>query len=191
MGRQHKRELAKTRCPIAVSRSAFTLIELLVVIAIIGLLSSIVFASLSSARAKARDAQRFATIRQIQQALELYYDAYGSYPPCLQGTHSSDQWCGRCDAGGHTEFAAALQPLVNEGYLPFVPRDPLNGPPCYTYEYYTSNNPNTYGNNCNNIPLERYAYVIRFGTEVSTQATLGLFSGQRVAGREYCVGVLR
>jgi len=51
----------------------FTLIELLVVISIIGLLSSIVLTSVNSARAKARDARRLADLRQIQNALALYY----------------------------------------------------------------------------------------------------------------------
>ncbi|MFZ3011486.1 MAG: type II secretion system protein [Minisyncoccia bacterium] len=57
----------------------FTLIELLVVVAIISLLSSVVFASLNSAREKARDARRKVDLKQIQTALELYYNECGSY----------------------------------------------------------------------------------------------------------------
>lgn len=52
----------------------FTLIELLVVIAIIGILASIVMVSLVSAREKARDAKRVADIKNIQLALETYYN---------------------------------------------------------------------------------------------------------------------
>lgn len=63
---------------------AFTLIELLVVIAIIGILSSVVLASLNTARAKGRDARRVSDIKQIQLALELYADQnLGRYPTAL------------------------------------------------------------------------------------------------------------
>ena len=61
--------------------SGFTLIELLVVISIIGMLSSVVLASLNSARVKARDASRIATLKQIQAAIEVYaQDHGGKYP---------------------------------------------------------------------------------------------------------------
>lgn len=63
----------------------FTLIELLVVIAIIGILSSVVLASLNSARTKARDTRRVADLKQVQIALELYFDANGKYPTSLTG----------------------------------------------------------------------------------------------------------
>jgi prepilin-type N-terminal cleavage/methylation domain-containing protein len=62
----------------------FTLIELLVVIAIIGILSSVVLASLNGARKKGRDSRRISDLKQMQLALELYYDSNGvEYPDAL------------------------------------------------------------------------------------------------------------
>jgi prepilin-type N-terminal cleavage/methylation domain-containing protein len=52
----------------------FTLIELLVVIAIIGILSSVVLASLNTARAKGADAAIKADITGIRPAAEIFYD---------------------------------------------------------------------------------------------------------------------
>lgn len=57
------------------------MIELLVVIAIIGILSSVVLASLNTARQKSRDARRVADIKQMQLALELYYDSNNNAYP--------------------------------------------------------------------------------------------------------------
>ena len=74
---------------ISRTRDGFTLVELLVVISIIGLLSSIVLTSVNSARARARDARRLADTRQIQNALALYYDDHGSYPPVTYGPSGS------------------------------------------------------------------------------------------------------
>lgn len=61
----------------------FTLIELLVVIAIIGILSSVVLASLNTAREKSRDAKRISDVKQLQLALELYFDSNNAYPTTL------------------------------------------------------------------------------------------------------------
>jgi len=61
-------------------KPAFTLIELLVVIAIIGILATLAVVALQNARKNARDAKRIADIKQMQTALELYFNDNGQYP---------------------------------------------------------------------------------------------------------------
>ena len=113
----------------------FTLIELLVVIAIIGVLASVVLASLNTARRKSRDARRIADIKQIQLALELYFDGVGiSNYPLATAT------CSLADQNG-------LQVLQTNNYIPQVPRDPQStgvGNGCYTYGSPTATPRTTY-----------------------------------------------
>lgn len=98
----------------------FTLIELLVVIAIIGLLASVVLASLNSARSKARDSYRANSIRQVQRAFELYADDHkGSYP-VFAGWNGMDCASTYCDAAHQASINAVFVPT----YLPAWPRDP-------------------------------------------------------------------
>ena len=101
----------------------FTLIELLVVIAIIGLLSSIVLASLNSARTKSRDARRVSDLKQLQTALELYYNDNTAYPTATT------------QAAASTTLAA----LVTGGYIATIPVDPAyTSSNNYRYEYKTT-----------------------------------------------------
>ncbi len=95
----------------------FTLIELLVVIAIIGILSSVVLVSLNSARIKARDAKRTASIKELQTALELYYDDNGSYP-----------------SSADTLFPGILSTALVPNYISSIPADPKGD---VQYHYYT------------------------------------------------------
>lgn len=57
----------------------FTLIELLVVIAIIGILSSVVLASLNSARSKGADANIKSNLNNLRTQAALYYDTNNHY----------------------------------------------------------------------------------------------------------------
>jgi prepilin-type N-terminal cleavage/methylation domain-containing protein len=101
------------------AKRGFTLIELLVVIAIIGILSSVVLASLGTAREKARDATRISDIKNIQLALELYYDSRQSYPG--QTTNALYAATGLLDAAAWT-----TNPFSEAGnYIPNIPVDPL------------------------------------------------------------------
>jgi len=88
-------------------KRGFTLIELLVVIAIIGILSSVVLASLNSARKKGRDARRIADVKQLQLALELYYDQNQTYPLALSATN-----------------------LVSNNFISSIPGDPSSTVTC-------------------------------------------------------------
>ena len=64
-------------------QKGFTLIELLVVIAIIGILASIVLASLNTARDRARDTSARASMSQIRAQEEIFYDTQN--PPTYVG----------------------------------------------------------------------------------------------------------
>jgi type IV pilus assembly protein PilA len=61
------------------SQKGFTLIELLVVIAIIGILSSVVLASLNSARQKGQITAIKSNLKNIIPQAELLYDVPGNY----------------------------------------------------------------------------------------------------------------
>lgn len=118
--------------PLAKNRRGFTLIELLVVIAIIGVLSSVVLASLDRARESARDARRIADMRQIQTALNLFYQDYG-YFPCEDANQCPGQ---SSSANGKIGEGAHLDSMLESGgYMSDVPADP-RGPGDSTYFYF-------------------------------------------------------
>ena len=107
-------------------KKGFTLIELLVVIAIIGLLASVVMASLNSARMKARDARKQADFKAITNALYMFFDSNGrmpnNYNPC----------CVVCE--GQTYYDQSMQELVSAGFLSVIPKSPGGNGYCY-YNY--------------------------------------------------------
>jgi len=118
------------------ARFGFTLIELLVVIAIIAMLASIIMASLSSARAKSRDAKRLADLKQLQTALELYYADNGKYP-IVDQTSTPTYWWGTCSGRGSKDTSGSNGwiPDLAPKYISKLPTDPkpIGTGGCYIY----------------------------------------------------------
>jgi prepilin-type N-terminal cleavage/methylation domain-containing protein len=113
----------------------FTLIELLVVIAIIAILSTVVMAGLNSARQKGRDAKRLSDIKQVQAALELFFDTCGGYPPNTVGpilSGSTDTALGL--DGGENDGGLACPGTITMGtYMSDLPVNPSPGGETYQY----------------------------------------------------------
>jgi prepilin-type N-terminal cleavage/methylation domain-containing protein len=84
--------------------SGFTLIELLVVIAIIGLLASVILASLNSARGKGADAAVKSQLRNSQSQAEIIYDnaSPNSYSGVCGNPTMQEQITAAANASGAT-----------------------------------------------------------------------------------------
>ena len=119
------------------SVNGFTLIELMVVIGIAGLIFVIVLTSASTARKRARDAERISSFAEIKKALELYYADNQMSPPVSGWAYSTDfSW---------DELGEVLKP-----YLRAFPKDPQNSAPGpwndgnYSYAFNTTANSQEY-----------------------------------------------
>ncbi len=124
------------------SSRGFTLIELLVVISIIGTLSSIVLASLTTVRSRARDIQRRSDLIQIRNAIVLYEsDNNGSLPPhgydsVFYQTAGSNDW-------------PAFQTLLGSSIK--LPSDPQGNTSSHYYFFSTPSNYNQWGGSWVNV----------------------------------------
>lgn len=137
-------------------KRGFTLIELLVVIAIIGVLSSVVLASLNTARTKANDAQRFANLQQVRAALELYASSNnGQYP------NSGGNWNSQCAGWTQATAANSVPGLVSGGFMSQLPTDPQQNISSNTccYLYYSGAGTTDYKYMLYNCPTSYACYV--------------------------------
>jgi len=82
----------------------FTLIEMILVVTIIAILATSVLVGLGGARTSARNSRRVGDLRNIQNALELYYNKNGYY----------------CRTTGYNGLVSCLQGITS------VPKDPLS-----------------------------------------------------------------
>ncbi|MFH1255006.1 MAG: prepilin-type N-terminal cleavage/methylation domain-containing protein [bacterium] len=109
----------------------FTLIELLVVISIIGFLATASMVAFNNARMKARDAKRRSDLKQMQSAVEIYYNSNNSYPS------TGGSWWGECPAYGSHAYSGAngYIPNLAPTYMAMLPKDPkwVGTGGCYLY----------------------------------------------------------
>jgi len=118
----------------------FTLVELLVVISIISFLSSIVLASVQSARDKAKAVQIAEDLRQVKIASELYFadnqtykfEAFGDKQNFLAGGNTKISSLKKADAAVNSAacnlFNIVAGILVNGKYLSRIPVHPYQDP---------------------------------------------------------------
>ena len=117
------------------TKYGFTLIELLVVVAIISLLSSIVMASLSSARVKARNVRRLADVEQLVLAFNMRLNDGDSLPSSAGGCGSAPGWVcvsDACSGWAYSGFCSSMTHSTTvddflRPYLSKLPSDPQDG----------------------------------------------------------------
>lgn len=102
------------------SRQGFTLIELLVVISIIGVLAGLLLPNFVGVRDRASDASLKSELRQLKNALRLYYNDYQQYPG-ISGTEID------CDPSGVISGCGGAFSVGSTVYMKELPT---------TYEYY-------------------------------------------------------
>lgn len=159
-------------------KKGFTLIELLVVISIISLLSSVVLASLKTARIKANDARRILDLKQVALALELYSNQFNTYPPMASSLRQNSCFDGPNPANSMPagQWGTTLGTLVTNNFISALPNDPKNnsvygnhGMSCY--QYYRNINDAGYYHACRNVEtgqpefLKDYEYIIYYSPE--------------------------
>lgn len=151
-------------------RRGFTLIELLVVIAIIGLLSSVILASLNSARVKARNAARMEDVHTLRIALEQYYSDNGHYPSSI------NPLCGATGNLPNTGWCNSVQTLSNGAWIPglasVLPNQPVDPAPDKTADWSANNGGTFYyysGGAANGCQANQY-YMLIIGWEGTSPA---------------------
>jgi prepilin-type N-terminal cleavage/methylation domain-containing protein len=110
-------------------QAGFTLIEIIVAIMILAIVSVGLLGNFFRSPPKARDAKRRQSLKQIHNALEIYYNDFNEYPEAASDKISCDG-TNAIDWGGDFTCSGSI-------YMKNLPQDPNSGQ--YTFIYETVN----------------------------------------------------
>lgn len=124
-------------------KKGFTIAELLIVIAIIGILTSVIMASLNTSKARSEDTARISELNQIDKALALYFADHNAYPVASMAyltpreevedsVFVSTAFAGAVPIDGDDGTLTAIETALYPRYLPTLPR--AKGGKKYYYE---------------------------------------------------------
>jgi len=111
---------------------AFTLVELLVVMAIIGILATLIVGGFRSSQRRSRDAARKSDLKQIANALEMFYSDYQTYPTASGGSIIACPYSPPSSSSSCT-FGISSFSDTKTDYMRVVPTDPYGGKYYYVY----------------------------------------------------------
>ncbi len=147
------------------NNSGFTLIELLIVFAVIAVLTTLAALNIQGQLLKVRDAKRKSDLKEIKNAVALFYNAQGAYP--RDDVQAQIHYIFAC-GGAMTSDCTWGQQWTYNGttYMNVLPADPINiYPQAYGYrkldtdnfllwtvlEYKTDSQATTSRSNCNYV----------------------------------------
>jgi prepilin-type N-terminal cleavage/methylation domain-containing protein len=153
----------------------FTLIEMLIVVAIIGILASAIMVGLGPAQQKGRDARRMSDLNQTQNALELYYTKYGTYPGVSGAGGASS-----CSTANNnwSNLANCLTDSQTAIGVSSIPNDPNSA---NSYCYLSDGTDYILGANLEILPSPT-------SPNNCANVTAGTLSGKSCTGASYCIG---
>jgi general secretion pathway protein G len=165
-----------------IQKNGFTLIELLVVVAIIGVLATVVLASLGQARERANQRKWLAAVHSMQNALEVHQLDQGTYPSSFEYYPSNTGY-----EGGRAAFTAQMTPYIDvDNFIDSIP-DGLT-----TFIYYGVYTTSPGGGSAARCPEQDIAadgqtYAITFDTQNLDVLTQSWLYNQAGEYNFYCI----
>ena len=118
-------------------RKGFTLVELLVVMAIMAILATLIVGGFRSSQARGRDAQRKSDLKQVANALEIFFSDYGKYPPASGTQVAACSYNPGTGAGTACVWGSGTLTDSKTTYMRTLSKDPVSA---QNYVYRVSTN---------------------------------------------------